>query len=151
MDSHAKAKLTQYNKSFKSIDETYRNAAKRFGMSECTFWILYTLRVEKPPVTQSEICALQYQPKQTVNSALKKLESEGFLTLSVGADRRNKYVSLTEKGLALAEKTVDIFAESEANALLMMSEDEQDTLCRLLKKYNSLLNSKLQVPDLKGD
>lgn len=151
MDSHAKAKLTQYNKSFKSIDETYRNAAKRFGMSECTFWILYTLRNETPPLTQSEICALQYQPKQTVNSALKKLENEGFLTLSVGADRRNKYVSLTSKGLRLAEKTVDVFAESEANALLMMSEDEQDALCSLLKKYNSLLNSELQVSDLKGD
>lgn len=151
MDNYAKAKLTQYNKSFKSIDETYRNAAKRFGMSECTFWILYTLRNETPPVTQSEICALQSQPKQTVNSALKKLESDGILSLSPGADRRNKYVSLTEKGLQLAEKTVDIFAESEANALLLMPEDEQDTLCSLLEKYNSLLNSKLQVLSLKGE
>lgn len=151
MDSHAKAKLTQYNKSFKSIDETYRNAAKRFGMSECTFWILYTLRVENPPVTQSEICALQYQPKQTVNSALKKLENEGILTLSVGTDRRNKYVSLTPKGLRLAEKTVDVFADSEAKALLLMSEDEQDALCSLLKKYNSLLTDKLQAISLKGD
>ena len=151
MDSHAKAKLAQYNKSFKSIDETYRNVAKRFGMSECTFWILYTLRAENPPMTQSEICALQNQPKQTVNSALKKLENGGILTLSPGADRRNKYVSLTEKGLQLAKKTVDVFAESEAKALLLMSENEQDSLCLLLEKYSNLLNDNLQMLKLKGD
>lgn len=151
MDSYAKAKLAQYNKSFKAIDETYRNAAKQFGMSECTFWIIYTLRTEEAPLTQSEICSFQYQPKQTVNSALKKLESDGIISFSAGSDRRNKYVALTEKGLTLAKKTVDVFAETEVEALLDMPENEQNALCNLLEKYNSLLRTKLQTANMKGD
>ena len=151
MDSYAKAKLAQYNKSFKAIDETYRNAAKQFGMSECAFWIIYTLRTEEAPLTQSEICSFQYQPKQTVNSALKKLESEGLICFFVGADRRSKNIALTEKGLRLAKNTVDIFAESEADALLAMPENERNALSDLLEKYNSLLRTKLQTANMKGD
>ena len=74
MDEHAYRRLREYNDSLKAIDDTYRAAARRFGLPECAFWILYTLRVERAPLTQSEICALQYQPKQTVHSALKRLE-----------------------------------------------------------------------------
>lgn len=75
MDEHAYRRLREYNDSLKAIDDTYRAAARRFGLPECAFWILYTLRVERSPLTQSEICALQYQPKQTVHSALKRLEA----------------------------------------------------------------------------
>lgn len=42
------------------------------GLSDCTFWILYALRENNARLTQSEICNFFYQPKQTVNSALKK-------------------------------------------------------------------------------
>ena len=54
----------------------YRSAAKSCGISECAFWILYTLRVEEKPFTQAEICEFLIEPKQTVHSALKKLEDE---------------------------------------------------------------------------
>ena len=112
MDEHAYRRLREYNDSLKAIDDTYRAAARRFGLPECAFWILYTLRVERAPLTQSEICALQYQPKQTVHSALKRLEADGLLKLAHGGNRKSKYVCLTEKGARLAERTVDCIAEA---------------------------------------
>ena len=69
-------KLYEYNNVLKSIDDCYRNIAKRYGFSEAAFWTLYTLRMEPGNITQSDVCTVLYQPKQTVNSALKKLESE---------------------------------------------------------------------------
>ena len=61
-------KLYEYNNVLKSIDDCYRNIAKRYGFSEAAFWTLYTLRMEPGNITQSDVCTVLYQPKQTVNS-----------------------------------------------------------------------------------
>lgn len=150
MNTEARIKLIKYNNSIKSIDKTYRSIAKLFGMGECAFWIIYTLRMEPSPLTQRDICDLQYQPKQTVSSALQKMESEGLIAFSQGDDRRNKYVSLTEKGIRLAQKTVDKFCDAEAAALLRMSGKEQEQLNLLLSKYNKLLNGEIETIKIWG-
>ncbi len=147
MNAEARIKLMKYNNSFKSVDKTYRSIAKLFGMGECTFWIIYTLRMEPPPLTQHDICDFQYQPKQTVNSALKKMEAEGLIVFSQGDDRRNKYVSLTEKGIRLAQKTVDRFCDAEVAALLRLNEAEHGQLSLLLAEYNNLLNDEIKAID----
>lgn len=149
MNKEARIKLTKYNTSFKALDETYRGVAKLFGMGECTFWIIYTLRMEPAPLTQRDICKLQYQPKQTVNSALKKMEADGLIAFSQDKNRRNKNISLTEKGILFAKKTVDKFCDAEADALLSMSSKEQDEISNLLFKYNSFLNEKIKELDKK--
>lgn len=107
MDRNAYQMLIAFNRETKKLDDVYRSAAKSCGISECAFWILYTLRVEEKPFTQAEICEFLIEPKQTVNSALKKLEAEGYLTLSAGADQRSKRVCLTEKGERFVKAHVD--------------------------------------------
>ena len=37
-------KLFEYNNIIKEQEDLYRKIAKHFGMSECSFWILYSLR-----------------------------------------------------------------------------------------------------------
>ena len=115
--------LMAYNKETKKLDDLYRSAAKNCGMAECAFWILYTLRVEEKSFTQAEICEFLVEPKQTVNSALKKLVAEGYLALSAGTDQRSKLVRLTPKGDQLARERVDRIPEAEAAALRAMSPD----------------------------
>ena len=82
--------LAAYNELYKEQDDLYRAVARGFGLSDCAFWVLYALREAERPMTQSDVCAAVYQPKQTVHSALKKLEGEGFLRLAEGRDRRSK-------------------------------------------------------------
>ena len=117
MDSVSYQTLMAYNKETKKLDDLYRSAAKNCGMAECAFWILYTLRVEEKSFTQAEICEFLVEPKQTVNSALKKLVAEGYLALSAGTDQRSKLVRLTPKGEQLARERVDRIPEAEAAAL----------------------------------
>lgn len=145
MNEYAHKRLKEYNDSLKAIDDTYRNVAKIFGLSECTFWILYTLRVEEEPLTQSEICNLQYQPKQTVNSALKKMSEDGYIRLEHGSNQRSKNVWLTEKGIRLSEKAVDKVVDAEVDALTGLSDDEQEQFFKLLRKYSGLLEEKIQA------
>lgn len=107
MDPVSYRTLVAFNREMKKLDDIYRSAAKECGMAECAFWILYTLRVEEKSFTQAELCEFLAEPKQTVNSALKKLVAEGYLALSSGADQRSKLVQLTPKGEQLACERVE--------------------------------------------
>lgn len=135
--------LTEYNRLYKENSAIYHDVCNRFGLSDSTFWILYILRTEEPPITQSDICVALSQPRQTVNSSLKKLEREGLLALSGEGGRHGKPVSLTPQGLELAEKTVDRVIESEQKALLDLSPDEQKQLLDAMRRYNAMLNTRM--------
>ena len=54
MEQDAKRMLLEYNRETKRLDDLYRCAAKQCGISECAFWILYTLRAEERQFTQAE-------------------------------------------------------------------------------------------------
>ena len=134
MDRNAYQMLIAFNRETKKLDDVYRSAAKSCGISGCAFWILYT---------QAEICEFLIEPKKTVNSALKKLEAEGYLTLSAGADQRSKRVCLTEKGERFVKAHVDRVPEAEAAALGAMTAAERDALIRLTGRYRALFAQKL--------
>lgn len=134
--------LWEYNTIFKENDEVYRCAAKALGISDCTLWILSALRSEEH-VTQKDICGAIYYPKQTVNSALKKLENEGYIVLSEMADRRSKQINLTPKGVKLAEKTADKIIEAELASLSGLSDTERETFIELFRKYTGLLKKNM--------
>ena len=144
MDAISQQMLLAFNAAMKHVDDVYRRAVRQYGLSECAFWILYTLRVERP-YTQAGLCEFLHEPKQTVNSALKKLEAEGFLVLSAGDDQRSKRVRLTEKGEQLARTCADRVAEAEAGALRAMSPDDRAALIRLTELYGTLLGEQLQT------
>lgn len=135
--------LWEYNTIFKESDALYRRAAKVLGISECAFWILYTIRTEEKAVTQKDICGMLYHPKQTVNSALKKLESEGYIVLSERDSRRSKSLELTAAGEVLAEKTADRVIEAELEAFSGLTPEERDSFIKIFGKYTDLLKNKL--------
>ena len=139
MSKHLSKKMLELNEIMKETDDLYRNLAKKFKMSDCMIWILYILREDDRSVTQSDICNMMYMPKQTVNSSLKKMEAEGYIELLNINDQRSKQVCLTEKGVDLANNTVDIIISKENNALSKMDKEEQALFINLFKKYKDLL------------
>ncbi|MDE7333478.1 MAG: MarR family transcriptional regulator [Lachnospiraceae bacterium] len=140
----ANALLMEYNDIFKENENIYRGLARRVGLSECAFWILYILRADNEAPVQSDICACLHLPKQTINSALKKMEAEGYLVLTRGSDLRSKRVSLTADGVRLCEKTVDRVIGVEQNALNGLPPEEQTLFLSLFRKYNNLLKNYMQ-------
>ena len=139
MSKHLSKKMLELNEIMKDTDDLYRNLAKKFKMSDCMIWILYILREDDRSVTQSDICNMMYMPKQTVNSSLKKLESEGYIEFLNINDKRSKQVCLTEKGVDLANNTVDIIISKENNALSKMDKEEQALFINLFKDMNGLM------------
>lgn len=133
--------LWEYNNILKENDNIYRDLAKRLGLSVCQFWILYTLRTESLPPSQRDICASLYLPKQTINSALKKMEMEGYLALAPGKDHRSKRIILTPEGILLCEKTVDQIIAIERSAFADLSKEKQALFLSLFRQYNDLLKT----------
>ena len=136
--------LHEYNNIFKENDNIYRDVAKRLGLSECAFWILYVLRADDTISTQSEICGAWYQSKQTVNSALKNLEANGYIELRCVKDRRSKSISLTDKGINISQKTVDKVIKAEQEALSSLNAEEQEAFISLFHKYTDALKAQMQ-------
>ena len=138
--------LSEYNDIIKENDNIYRDTVKKFGLSECAFWILYVLRTGSGKITQTDICESLYQPKQTVNSALKKLEDDGLIELIYDGDHRSKRIKLTAKGVFFSEKTADKVIMAEHKAIDGLTESEQRQFITLFHKYTDLL--RLHLSDI---
>lgn len=135
--------LAAYNEIYQEQTDLYRAAARQCGLPDCAFWVLYTLREAQRPLTQSDICAAVCQPKQTVHSSLKKLESAGYLRFTEGRDRRSKYLVLTERGETLVRRTVDPVMAAETAAMDTLTEAERTQFLSLCRRYNTALRQYL--------
>lgn len=135
--------LTEINRIYKESNEIYHTAAKALGLSDCAFWILYFLQFSETRLTQSALCMQLYEPKQTVHSALKKLEGEGYICFQRGSDRRSKYICLTEQGRLLAEYTASPVIKAEISALCEMGDEEKRVFISLFAKYTGLLRQNM--------
>ena len=113
----------------------YHRLARACGLPHCAFWLLYTLRSEEAPLTQTQLSEQLSLPKQTVNSALKKLVEEGVLRLEAAdGNLKNKRVCLTEAGEAFLRRTVDRVFGVESAAAARLTEEERSALVALSQK-----------------
>ena len=118
--------LREYNRIYKKVNDIYRETAARFGLSNSTFDILYT------------ICEVG---DGCLHSSIRKLEQEGYLTLSSGKGR-SKHIHLTESGHILLKETIFPIVEAENEAFLELSQEECELLLKLHGKYVTALRNK---------
>jgi DNA-binding MarR family transcriptional regulator len=137
--------LRNFNTVIKETDAVYGELAKQSGLSDCAFWLMYSLREADGKCTQKELCDQWVISKQTVNSALKGLEKSGYVSLiSSETDKRNKYITLTDKGILFARKNIDIVFELEELAFNKMSVAERAAIIEISQKYQKLLRSETE-------
>lgn len=115
----------------KAQDDIYHAYAVRHGVSDSFLFLMYVFHEDGDGVTQAEIGQILNVPKQTVNSALKKMEGDGLIYLkNDDKDKKKKRVFLTETGTNIMRVLIEplILAENRAyesigiNKLTMMSE-----------------------------
>ena len=102
--------LRRSNYLHSETDAAYHELCLKLGISDSAMNLLYILCEQGDPCPLQLVYRFAFSSKQTVHSALRKLESEGVLRLE-GDGPRNKQVCLTEKGRALAARTMEIFAQ----------------------------------------
>ena len=98
-----------------------------------TQYIAMLVLWEKRSVTVKEMGEALYLDSGTLTPLLKKMEAKGLLTRRRSAeDERSLIVTLTEKGLALRERAVEV--PSQMARCVNLEPEERQELCRLQNK-----------------
>ena len=130
----------QYCSYIHEWDAVYEEYAKSVGLSYTGLIVLYEI-YEIENCTQKKLGEYCFIPKQTVNSAIRKLEQEGYLTLSNGKGH-SKHIHLTESGHTLLKETIFPIVEAENEAFTELSFEECNLLLKLHSKYTTALREK---------
>ena len=116
------------------ITSLYHEAAVKIGVSDTVLDILYVLCEQEGQCLQSDIFRLTGISRQTINSAIRKLERDGLAYLKQG-EGRNTLVCLTEKGRDFSAQKVRPLFQIENNIWSEWTVDEQERYLLFTQKY----------------
>lgn len=135
-DAIIRSQLQKFNTLWKAQDDIWQEAARRSGLPETAFWIIYILTVEdQKELTQAEICDAWFIPRQTCNSAIKKLEREGLVSLTTHKGAGNvKYLSLTDTGRSYADRHITPLTNADILSFSSFTANERELLLSLLQR-----------------
>lgn len=143
MDAPISKELRRFNYLLGETDGVYHDAAVRMGLSDSVMRILYCLCCEGDPCPLRTIVRQSGASKQTINSALRRLEGEGAVRLEPGQGR-GKNVRLTEKGRALAERTVLPLMRIEDEIYSSWSREDVLKNLELTERFLAALREKMR-------
>ena len=137
-------KTEQYTYLAGEINALYHEAAVKMGISDSVQNILYVLCEKGGKCLQSEISKLTGISRQTINSAIRKLEKEGIVYLKQGKGR-NTILCLTEKGKKFSSEKILPLHEIENKIWNEWTAEEQQQYLTLTKKYRDGLKKYLEA------
>ncbi len=126
--------MKRFNHLLGEIEAVYHEMALKFGQSDSVMNILYTICDYGDSCPLQEICRRSGISKQTINSALRKLEREGIV-YSEQAGVKGKNVCLTEKGKELVGDTAVRVIEAENGILASWPEEDVKKYLELTERF----------------
>jgi DNA-binding MarR family transcriptional regulator len=118
--------------------------AQRHGIKQHQLTVYYVLHVEGP-IAQKRICEKYSLPKQTVNNIINQLKAEGEITLdNDSADKREKRVRLTQKGLERSEAIIGPLLAMEEATATHMGGKRIDQLMAGLDTYADIFSAEFE-------
>lgn len=135
--------MKRFNYLLGELSAVYHDMALKLGLSDSAMNVLYTICDQGESCLLQNICRWSGLSKQTVNSAIRKLEAEGILYLET-AGSRNKNVCLTEKGLDLAEQTAGRVLQAENEIFESWPEEDVEKYLELTEHFLRALQEKAE-------
>lgn len=136
-------KVRRINGLSSDMDALYHRAALKLGVPDSVMFVLYVLNDRGDGCLLYDICRETGISKQTINSAMRKLEGEGILYLEQDKGK-TKRVCLTEKGREYIDNTAARLFEAECRVFESWPEDEFEQYLRLMEKYNQSFRAELE-------
>lgn len=125
------------------MDALYHQISLKIGITDSAMRILYTIYDNGDWCMLSDIYKQTGISKQTVNSALRKLESDNILYLETFKGRSKK-VLLTDKGKDYVMHTAARIYQAECAAYASWTEEELNTYVQLTEKYIDLFREQVK-------
>lgn len=143
--NHPGVDIKQFNQRFNHLlgemEAAYHDISLQLGLSDSVSKILYTICDKGDHCPLSLICRQNGLSKQTVNSAIRKLEDQGMVEL-MAVDGKAKDVYLTEQGKILADKTARRIIEMENDILASWPVEDVQNYLALTERFLTALQEK---------
>ena len=143
MNEHIFDKIHQLKYLTTEMDVLYHQASFKIGIADSAMRVLYTIHDNGESCLLSDIYKGSGISKQTVNSAIRKLENDQILYLEQYKGKTKKVI-LTDKGKEYILKTAARLYEAESKAFESWSENEIDMHIRLMEKYVDSFRTQVQ-------
>lgn len=125
----------------------FKKYAYKCKMYEAEHWLLCTIymgTLRGEEYTQKECSDLWAFPKQTINSATKKLINRNLVYLELSNDdKRKKVIHLTEWGIKVAKEIMPPLLNSEESAFDALDDEEKELFLSCLEKICNKLKSNI--------
>lgn len=135
---------------YNEVDKLYHAYARGCGLSDCAYWMLYDLERAGGSLPLSKLGDSWSYSKQTINSALKSLETRGLIELAfIEGSRKSKVATFTDEGRAFSTERIIPAIHAEERAFSALTKQEQAELVRLVRRYADALEQQITacVPD----
>lgn len=136
MEGRIYENLHRINRLGSEMTGLYHQAALKLGMSDSVMAILYMLFEQKGDCLLHDISLHTGISKQTIHSALGKLEKQELVKIA-SVTGKTKRVFLTEAGQAHCQKTILPLTEAECAVFASWTEEELRQYLYLMEKYNA--------------
>ena len=133
--------MRRFNHLLQETDAVYHEMAQHWGLSDSVMGVLYTLCDAGGRCRLRDICYWSGMTKQTVNSALRKLEADGILYLEPSG-ARSKRVCLTEAGEALVQRTARRVIQAENQVFAAWPQEDVEQYLALTRRFQEALAQK---------
>ncbi|MDX8417607.1 MAG: MarR family transcriptional regulator [Absicoccus sp.] len=129
--------IQRFNRINDEINYLYHTASHKMGLADSEMIILYLLHDYKK-LTQSDIINRTGMTKQTVNSAIARMEKEGWVQLGKRTHHR-KIISFTALGTQILQDVLGPFIQAEEKIFDDWSQEEIDLFLKLNCRYRDQL------------
>ena len=127
--------MYRINRLASDLNALYHQAALKLGLSDSVMFVLYWVYEKDGKYPLNDIRKETGISKQTLNSAMRKLEKEEIIYLEAGSGR-TKNVCLTEKGTELVRNTIARLFHAECSVFHSWTAQEIQQYLNLMEKYN---------------
>ena len=123
---------------FQNMDNAYEAYAKSKGLSYLSLMVLDEIYALGDGCTQKQISEDTHYPKQSINLVVKAFLEDGIVELrELPENRKNKGITLTDKGRQLCNEVIVPLLRQEEAAMHEMGEKDSAELLRLVELYGS--------------
>ena len=123
---------------FQNMDNAYEAYAKSKGLTYLSLMVLDVIYALGDGCTQKQISEDTHYPKQSINLVVKAFLEDGIVELrELPENRKNKGITLTDKGRQLCDEVIVPLLRQEEAVMLEMSEQESAELLRLVELYGN--------------
>lgn len=126
-------------------DALYNRWAAAHGVNNYRLFVLYVLD-NHPGATQKAIADHAGLPKQTVNTVVRALRDEGYVTLShASGDRRKKNASLTPAGQTYARALLEPLYALEDTVFARMGDARVQEMMDAIALFNMIFEKETEM------